>query len=129
MSVAPGASSDDQLSLERRSRQRFPLNLAVEWRLLGKGDRTGTGTTTNISSTGVLIEVAERQSFSGSIELMVSWPCVLDGACALKLVMRGHVVRSEGTIIAIETRQHEFRTAGLAGGPKRWYANFLTAHA
>lgn len=106
-------------SSERRSRQRFPLTLAVEYRLLGKGERCGLGKTRNISSTGVLFEVAERQPFSGSIELVVSWPCTLDGACALKLLMKGRVVRNEGKGIAIESRQYEFRTAGLANGGRR----------
>ena len=104
------------LSPERRSRQRFPLALAVEYRLLGKAERCGLGKTRNISSTGVLIEVAERQPFSGSIELLVSWPCILDGACALKLLMKGRVVRNEHRGIAIESRQYEFRTAGPVGG-------------
>ncbi len=80
--------------------------------MLGKDERCGFGKICNISSTGVLFEVIERQSFSGSIELMVSWPCLLDGVCALKLVMKGRVVRSEGSGVAIESRHHEFRTAG-----------------
>ncbi|MGP0071141.1 MAG: PilZ domain-containing protein [Bryobacteraceae bacterium] len=106
-------------SVERRSRQRFPLALAVEYRLLGPADRCGSGWTCNISSTGVLFEVAEREPLSGPIELMMSWPCVLDGACALKLVVKGRVVRHEGRGIAIASTQHEFRTAGPANGAKR----------
>ena len=101
--------------LERRSRQRFPLALELEYRLLGDDERHGSGQTCNISSTGVLFEVAEWQPprpFSGSIEVMLSWPCLLNGACALKLMMKGRVVRSEGRGVAIESRQHEFRTAG-----------------
>jgi hypothetical protein len=114
MSVTPGAAWPfEGRWLERRSRERFPLALPVEYRLLGKNERCGSGKICNISSTGALIEVAERQHFSGSIELMVSWPCLLDDACALKLVMKGRVVRSEGRGVAIETKQHEFRTAGL----------------
>jgi hypothetical protein len=113
MAVALLAWRYDKFSLERRSRQRFPLALAVEYRLLGNGVRCGSGRTRNISSTGVLFEVAEPQPFSGSIELMVSWPCLLDGSCALNLVMKGHVVRNEEGGVAIELKYHEFRTAGL----------------
>ena len=105
-------------SSDRRSRQRFPLALAVEYRLTNHDERCGSGWTCNISSTGVLIEVADSRPFSGPIELMVSWPCVLDGSCALKLVMKGRVVRADSRRVAIESRQHEFRTAGLASGPR-----------
>jgi hypothetical protein len=120
MSVAPMVACQfDGFSIERRSRARFPLNLAVEYRLLGKSERCGIGKTCNISSAGVLFEVPERQLFSGLIELMVACPCALDGACALKLVMKGRVVRSEGRGVAIESSQHEFRTAGLASGARR----------
>jgi hypothetical protein len=127
MSVAAEPFDIFMLPSERRSRRRFPLALSVEYRLLGKSERWGSGKTRNISSTGVLIEVAERQPFSGSIELVVSWPCVLDGACALKLLMKGRVVRHESRGIAIESRQYEFRTAGLAGG-KRVDLRFLASN-
>jgi len=47
----------------------------------------------NISSTGVLFEADELLPASGPIELALSWPFLLDGACPLKLVMRGKVIR------------------------------------
>jgi hypothetical protein len=119
MSMAAQSFDMFRYSSERRAHQRFPLTLAVEYRLLGKGERSGSGQTRNISSSGVFFEVADGQPFSGSIELMVSWPCVLDNACALKLIMKGRVVRSEGRGIAIESKQYEFRTAGPAIGAKR----------
>jgi hypothetical protein len=115
-------------SSDRRSRQRFPLNLAVEYKLLGRAERFGTGLTRNISSSGALIEVADRQPLSGSIELTMSWPCLLDGACSLKLLMKGRVVRHERSGIAIEARQYEFRTAGLAGGGHRQNVTFLLSN-
>jgi hypothetical protein len=107
------------LSIERRSRQRFPLALAVEYKLLGRSERSGIGWTRNISSRGVLFEAAEREPIAGTIELMVNWPWVLDNTCALKLVMRGRVVRMEGRGVAIESIEHEFRTAGPIMGPRR----------
>jgi hypothetical protein len=100
--------------LDRRSRQRFPLALAVEYRQLGQGARTGSGWTSNISSKGVLFEIAEHASLSGLIEVVVNWPYILDGVCALKLVMRGRVVRIGEHTVAVESTQHEFRTAGPA---------------
>lgn len=101
-------------TFERRSRQRFPLALAVEYRLLGQSARSGSGWTSNISSKGVLFEMAEHESLSGLIEVVVNWPYVLDGVCALKLVMKGRVVRLANRKVAVELTQHEFRTAGPA---------------
>ena len=118
MSVVAWQLDTPKFLLERRSRRRFPIALAVEYRLLGKVERRGSGKTRNISSTGVLFEVADRQPFSGSIELLVSWPCVLNDACALKLVMKGRVVRMEGRGVAVVSSRHEFRTAGPASGTK-----------
>ena len=92
-------------SAERRSRRRFPLALAAEYRLLGDDERHGSGRIRNISSSGVFIELADRYPFSGFIELVVNWPCLLDGACPLKLVLKGRVVRREDRGIAIESNE------------------------
>jgi hypothetical protein len=107
-----------KILLERRSRRRFPLQLTLEYRLLGRQERYGFGRTCNISSAGVFFEIDDHQPLTGSIELMVNWPCMLDGACALKLKMKGRVIRTEGRGVAIESCEHEFRTAGLASGAK-----------
>jgi hypothetical protein len=120
MAVAPIAAwSFEDFLVDRRARQRFPLALALEYRLLGRGQRRGSGRTRNISSSGLLFEVADPRPFSGAIELMVTWPCLLDDECALKLVVRGRVVRNESGGVAIESTQHEFRTAGSAKSGKR----------
>jgi hypothetical protein len=116
------------LWLERRSRRRFPLTLTVKYKLLGKLKRYGSGKTCNISSTGVLIEVADQQNLSGSIELIMSWPCMLDDACALKLVVKGRVVRIEGRHVAVASSQYQFRTAGPASDAKRTDLRLLVFH-
>jgi hypothetical protein len=109
----------EEATPEQRSRQRYPLELPVKYRLLGKKERRGSGKTRNISSNGVLFDVGEPLPVSGSIELTVSWPCLLGGVCPLKLMMTGRIVRSDDKGIAIVSKQHEFRTAGPANGSKR----------
>lgn len=121
MPAAPAAARPYEMFkfwFERRSRQRFPLALEVRYRLSGQSGGWGSGRTCNISSTGVLFEAAEEGTFVGPIELMVSWPCLLDGVCTLKLLMKGRVVRSEGGGVAMESKYHEFRTAGGRAGRK-----------
>ena len=114
MSAASMAVSALGRPQEKRSSHRYPLQLEMEYRLLNRGrvERSGSGKTLNISSTGVFFEATEPLPAGSLIELMMSWPFLLEGVCPLKLVMRGRVVRNAGTEAAIVTRHHEFRTAG-----------------
>jgi hypothetical protein len=105
------------VSPEQRSHQRYPIELEVEYRLVTKGqsDQLGSGKTRNISSGGVLINALNALGAppaGSTIELMLSWPFLLEGVCPLKLVMRGRIVRSDMRGVAIQSNYHEFRTAG-----------------
>ena len=53
-----------------------------------------------------------RLPATGSIELAMHWPYLLDGVVTLKLVMSGRIVRSDANAIAVKAEHHEFRTAG-----------------
>lgn len=99
---------------DRRSHCRYPIILEVEYKLLKRGhaSRSGSGTTTNISSGGVLFETNERLPSSGPIELALKWPFLLNGGCPLKLVIQGRIVRKAGNQIAVWIKHHEFHTAG-----------------
>jgi len=117
MSAAPSAARaagrSQKVLAEQRSFHRYPIELEVEYRLLGKGrmEYSGSGKTCNISSGGVLFEALGAPA-TGEIELMLNWPFLLEGVCPLRLVMRGRIVRSDGHSIAIQANYHEFRTAG-----------------
>jgi len=126
MSAAPlaarAAGRSKKVTTEQRSHQRYPIELDVEYRLLAKGqsELVGSGKTRNISSGGVLFEALGSRPATGSIELLLSWPFLLEGVCPLKLVMKGRIVRSDMRGIAIQSNYHEFRTAGsrmLRGRP------------
>jgi hypothetical protein len=83
--------------------------------LLSKGrvERLGFGKTLNVSSGGVLFEAKGALPADSPIEILMNWPFLLDGVCSLKLVIRGSVVRSDSQLVAVRTRLHEFRTAGV----------------
>jgi len=100
---------------EQRSTRRYPIRLDVEFKL-PQEKRAGSGTTLNVSSGGILFQTDETLPAFGSIEISIKWPFALDGGCALKLVMRGRIVRQDRTGIAVKVRQHEFRTAGASRG-------------
>jgi len=105
---------------DQRLHQRYPIILNVEFKLLIKGrvERLGSGRTRNISSGGIFFEVNEALPAQGKIELAMDWPFLLEGVCALKLVMRGRIVRSDAKGIAVKIAHHEFRTAGTRSRPR-----------
>jgi len=117
MSPAPAEARAARLleatPTEHRSHQRYPIKLEVEYRVLKKGRvERGFGRTLNISSGGVFFETKSVVPANGPIELLLSWPFLLEGTCPLKLVMRGRIVRIDSKGVAIKFKHHEFRTAG-----------------
>jgi hypothetical protein len=112
--VARAAVLLQKVSTDQRTHQRYPIELEMEYRLLSKGraEHYGTGKTRNISSGGVLFEALGTPPAGCSIEVMLSWPFLLEGVCPLRLVMRGRIVRSDVRGVAIQSSYHEFRTAG-----------------
>lgn len=113
---APSASLLPEEPTEQRTRDRYPISLELQYKVLrgGRVEQTGTGRTLNISSGGVLFETDERLPQRGLVEVAMKWPYLLQGVCGLKLVMRGHIVRSGGNHreTAVRAEFREFRTAG-----------------
>jgi hypothetical protein len=99
---------------DRRLHRRYPVALEVKYKLSrGRATRLGNGTTLNVSSRGVLFTTDDSLPTGSPVELTLNWPFLLEGVCPLKLVMRGRVVRSDWRGVAVRTRDHEFRVAGI----------------
>jgi len=120
MSPAPALSRttirfSESYRADQRLNRRYPLALEIEYKLLRKGrvERLGLGRTLNVSSGGVLFEAKEALPAGSSVELLMHWPFLLEGVCPLKLVIHGSVVRSDGKGVAVQSKHHEFRTAGV----------------
>ncbi len=97
---------------ERRENSRFPFREEVRYRLLNRTaiGPSGAGETVNMSSSGVLFSTQEQLPWGQLVEVAVNWPAKLDGACALKLVAVGRVVRSERFQSAVRIEKYEFKT-------------------
>ena len=110
-------SIEKQGNSERRSSDRFPIERELRFKMLSKrlGDEAGSGTTLNMSSGGVLFNSDKALIPGKRVEMAISWPAQLDEKCALKLVARGRIVRSEGGRTAVEIQQYEFKTLGAHG--------------
>lgn len=102
---------------DRRTSDRFPLERELRYKMISKrlGDEGGSGTTLNMSSRGILFQTEKPLIPGKRVELAINWPAQLDNRCALKLIARGRVVRSENGCAAVEIQQYEFRTMGVHG--------------
>lgn len=100
---------------ERRSQTRYPIRLEVEYTLLSRGrvERYGFGRTLNVSSNGILFYAGDALPIGRSIKLAMKWPFLLEGVCALKLHMRGIIIRSDAKNAGVRIDHHEFRTVGV----------------
>jgi hypothetical protein len=99
---------------ERRASNRFPIERDVRYKVLNKksNNEAGGGKTINMSSNGILFTTEHVLVPGRSLEVAVNWPAQLNQKTALKLVIRGRVVRLEPGKAAIEIQHYEFRTAG-----------------
>ena len=112
-----GRSARPEERTDQRARDRYPISLDLHYKVLrgGRVEQAGTGRTLNISSGGVFFETDDRLPKRGLVEVAMQWPYLLEGVCGLKLVMRGHIVRSGGDCreTAVRAEFREFRTAGV----------------
>ena len=102
---------------DRRETNRFPVREEVRYRVLhAKGSpASGVGKTLDIGSGGILFTTEERLPMGRLVEVAVNWPVRLDGACPLRFVAVGKVVRSEATQAVVQIDRYEFRTRGSGG--------------
>ena len=97
---------------ERRGTNRFPVRQDVRYRVIQPRSTqvSGSGTTLNMGSGGILFTTEERLALGRVIELSVNWPARLDGTCPLQFVATGRVVRSEANRAAVRIEKYEFKT-------------------
>jgi PilZ domain-containing protein len=100
---------------ERRSRVRFPFELPVRYRTIGRGEPfTGVGWVVNMSSTGVLVAYQQQMRAGARVELNIEWPSLLDGQVPLRLVTMGKVIRCDAGTFAMALGGYQFRTTKRA---------------
>jgi len=100
-------------SAERRAARRFPIELELDYKATGKRDLrfTGSGKTTNISSSGIMFRTEQELEPDTNIEASICWPVRLHQTVPLKLRVRGRVVRKEPGAVVVEIQQYDFHTA------------------
>jgi hypothetical protein len=102
---------------DRRETSRFPVREEVRYRVLhARGlPNSGVGKTLDIGSGGILFTTEDRLPMGHLVEVAVNWPVRLDGACPLRFVAVGKVVRSDATKAVVQIDRYEFKTRGSGG--------------
>lgn len=91
---------------------RYPIALSVQYKIPNHdpAKQTGSGKTRSISSDEIFFETQNCLPEGSEIDLTIDWPCMLDGACRLMLVVHGSVVRGDAKGTAVKFSRYEFRT-------------------
>jgi hypothetical protein len=108
----------DTIGGERRKDRRYHLHLELKWKLIRRRRLldTGTGRTIDVSSGGIRFDAGRQLPEGLNVELSISWPVLLRNVAPMQLVASGKIIRCDGREVAIQTVQHEFRTAGIGIG-------------
>lgn len=104
----------DSIAGDRRQDRRYQLQLELKWKLIRRRRvlDSGVGHTINLSSGGILFDAGRKLPEGLNVELSLTWPVLLHNVAPMQLVVAGRIKRSNGRLVAIQTVQHEFRTAG-----------------
>ncbi len=105
----------DTISGDRRADRRYQLRLDLKWKLIRRRRvlDTGVGHTLDLSSGGVMFDAGRNLPEGLNVELSLTWPVLLHNVAPMQLVVSGKIKRTAGRLTAMQTVQHEFRTAGI----------------
>ena len=113
---------DEQISAiegiagNRREDRRYDLKLDLRWKLIRRQRLidSGSGTSVDLSSGGILFDAGRPLPPGLNVELSISWPVLLNNTAPLQLICSGRIVRATGNRAAVQMVQHEFRTKSQA---------------
>jgi len=106
----------DAIAGDRRQDRRYEIQLDVKWKLIRRRRvlDSGTGQTIDMSSGGIFFDAGRHLPEGLNVELSITWPVLLHNVAPMQLMASGRIVRSTSRKVAIQTTQHEFRTAGIS---------------
>ena len=94
---------------DRRRHRRFPVALALEYRLRTGGG--GEGRTMNMSSGGLCFATDRGLPRGEMIEVDIHWPAIQEHGQRLNLRMEGLILRSDSVETAVSVSKYEFRVS------------------
>jgi hypothetical protein len=101
----------ERTAQERRATRRYELHLPIHYRISQKGvvARWGTGTTREMSTTGLSFRTRKPLPVGAHVEMIIDWPAKYDDEQPIDLQLTGFIVRSDGTRTAVRVTSRRFR--------------------
>jgi hypothetical protein len=105
-----GQSRVERDRRNRRAAKRYGLDLQFDYRVFGRDGsvQEGWGRTLNLSSGGLLVAPDQPICKGRTIEITVQLPAQFKDAPGPRLVVLGHVLRSDAAGAAIRILRHGF---------------------
>lgn len=100
-----------KLNVERRINNRYDVRLPIHFRISQRGglERNGTGTTYEMSSTGLSFRSRKPLAIGSHLEMIVEWPARYEDIYPIDLQATGFVVRNENGRTAVRVTSRKFR--------------------
>ena len=104
------------MNSERRCTRRYDIRLPIRYRVSLKDSVPilGSGSTCDLSTTGVSFRCRRPLPVGAHIELVVDWPARHGDAEPIELQITGFVTRNDGGRVGVRSTSRKFRveTAG-----------------
>ena len=112
-------TTDATPTRDRRASPRYPLAQKVRYITSGKRvpAKMGFGLGVDLSSSGISFITDTPLLIGQGLTVYIDWPVLLNYAIELQLMIRGIVVRTNETRVAIKILKHDFRTRGVGQRP------------
>jgi len=96
---------------DRRDNRRYEIRLPLHYRVSQKGaaPRSGSGTTCDLSTTGLSFRCRRALPVGTHIEMTVEWPPRYGDIYPIDLVITGFIVRSTGGKTGVRVSSRKFR--------------------
>jgi hypothetical protein len=109
----------EQTAGERRYARRYEIRLPLRYRVSERGNMplAGSGTTCDLSTSGLSFRCRRPLPVGGHIEVLIDWPPRFGDRYPIELQITGFVVRNEGGRIGVRLNSHRFRVEQEASQP------------
>jgi hypothetical protein len=97
--------------LDRREKRRYVLHLPIHYRVAERGAMpcSGTGTTCELSSSGLSFRCRRTLPVGAHVELLLDWPSRYSDMYPVELQMTGFIMRTERGRVGVRVNSHKFR--------------------